>query len=66
MWVILQIDDLSMVRKIALRLAEKAKYDSNRRSHCNGSQRINFCLSCVSLITLDKSLNGIYDVLILP
>jgi len=66
MWVILQIDDLFMVRKIELRLAEKAKYDSNRNSHCDRSQGIDFCLSCTSLIILGKSLHGIYDILIQP
>lgn len=66
MWVILQIDDLLMDRKIELSLAGKAQYDSNRSSHHNGRQEIYFLLSCVSAIAVGKPLNGIDDVLIQP
>lgn len=66
MWVILQIDDLFMDRKIELSLAGKAQYDSNRSSHRNGRQEIYFLLSCVSAIAVGKPLNGIDDVLIQP
>lgn len=66
MWVILQIDDLFMARKIELKLAEKAKYDSNSSSHRNGSQGIDFCCGCSSVVTWGKSLNRIYHVLIQP
>lgn len=61
MWVILQIDDLLMDRKIELSLAGKAQYDSNRSSHHNGRQEMYFLLSCMSAIALGKPLHGIDD-----
>lgn len=61
MWVILQIDDPFMVRETQMRLAEKTKYDSNRSSDFSVSHRMNFFFSCTLLITLSKSLNGIYE-----
>lgn len=60
------MDDLFIARKIEQRLAEKAKYDSNSSSCWNGSQGIDFCCGCSSLITQGKSLNRIYHVLIQP
>lgn len=63
MWLTLQTDDLLMVGKVKLILADKANYDS-QSSHCSGSQGINFCLSLMPPITPGKSLNEAYDVLI--